>query len=29
MIKEIPFQEGKVIFFKESNLWNELLERRA
>lgn len=27
MIKEIPFQEGKVIFFKESNLWNELLER--
>ena len=25
--KEIPFQEGKVIFFKESNLWNDLLER--
>ncbi|MFE4242558.1 phospholipase D-like domain-containing protein [Peribacillus butanolivorans] len=27
MFKEIPFQEGKVIFFKESNLWNDLLER--
>lgn len=27
MLKEIPFQEGKVIFFKESNLWNDLLER--
>lgn len=27
MKKEIPFQEGKVIFFKESNLWNDLLER--
>ncbi|WP_142337794.1 phospholipase D-like domain-containing protein [Bacillus thuringiensis] len=27
MMKEIPFQEGKVIFFKEANLWNDLLER--
>lgn len=27
MKKEIPFQEGKVIFFKESNFWNALLER--
>lgn len=27
MRKEIPFQEGKVIFFKESNFWNDLLER--
>lgn len=27
MKKEIPFQEGKVIFFKESNFWNDLLER--
>jgi len=27
MIKEIPFQEGKVIFFKESNLWSDLLEK--
>lgn len=27
MIKEIPFQEGEVIFFKEANLWNDLLER--
>jgi phosphatidylserine/phosphatidylglycerophosphate/cardiolipin synthase-like enzyme len=27
MKKEIPFQEGKVIFFKESNFWNYLLER--
>ncbi|USK62315.1 phospholipase D-like domain-containing protein [Peribacillus asahii] len=27
MKKEILFHEGKVIFFKESNLWNDLLER--
>ncbi|PFP29428.1 hypothetical protein COJ96_11025 [Bacillus sp. AFS073361] len=27
MKKEIPFQEGKVVFFKESNFWDELLQR--
>ncbi|MDE5055223.1 phospholipase D-like domain-containing protein [Niallia taxi] len=27
MLKEIPFQEGKVIFFKEANFWNSMLER--
>lgn len=27
MRKEIPFQEGKVVLFKESNFWNELLEK--
>ncbi len=27
MIKEIQFQEGKVVFFKESDFWNEILER--
>ncbi|WP_391732179.1 phospholipase D-like domain-containing protein, partial [Streptomyces sp. NPDC014685] len=27
MLKEIPFQEGKVIFFKEANFWNTMLER--
>lgn len=27
MKKEIPFQDGKVVLFKESNFWNELLER--
>ncbi|MED2211213.1 hypothetical protein P4V95_28075 [Bacillus thuringiensis] len=27
MIKEIPFQEGEIILFKEANLWNDLLER--
>ena len=27
VIKEIPFHEGKVIFFKESNFWNDLLEK--
>lgn len=27
MKSEIPFQEGKVVFFKESNFWDDLLER--
>lgn len=27
MMKEIPFEEGKVVFFKDSNFWVELLER--
>ncbi|MEC2491970.1 hypothetical protein P9X15_29065, partial [Bacillus cereus] len=27
MIKEIPFQEGEIILFKEADLWNDLLER--
>lgn len=27
MKEEIPFHEGKVIFFKESNFWEELLNR--
>ncbi|WP_318264034.1 phospholipase D-like domain-containing protein [Peribacillus simplex] len=27
MKKEISFQEGKVVLFKESNFWNDLLER--
>ncbi|MDR4946508.1 phospholipase D-like domain-containing protein [Neobacillus cucumis] len=27
MKKEIPFQEGKVVFFKESDFWDELLQR--
>lgn len=27
MKKEIPFQEGKVVFFKNSNFWNDLLEK--
>lgn len=27
MKKEIQFQEGKVIFFKETNFWNDLLDR--
>lgn len=27
MLKEIPFQAGKIVFFKESGFWNELLEK--
>ncbi|WP_427108174.1 phospholipase D-like domain-containing protein [Lysinibacillus xylanilyticus] len=27
MREEIPFHEGKVVFFKESNFWDELLTR--
>lgn len=29
MLKEIPFQEGKVVFFKESDFWNDLLQRSS
>jgi hypothetical protein len=27
MKKEIPFQEGKVVFFKESDFWKDLLQK--
>lgn len=27
MKREIPFQEGKVVFFKETNFWDDLLGR--
>jgi hypothetical protein len=27
MKKEIPFQEGKVVFFKESNFWDDVLQK--
>lgn len=27
MKREIPFQKGKVVFFKETNFWNEILEK--
>jgi len=27
MREEIPFHEGKIVFFKESNFWDELLIR--